>query len=287
MYLDTIVHDDPSPIISLTIINEKHSGESLESLSVPIQTDLLPLATMPDQTTNIDEQRIPDQTVQHVLSASLEPTKLNHIESITEIIPTNSFISKENNQIHEELFDIETEKPTITLAEAEKLQHDAAIEQKDEVLIEPELSLTVPILNGHSLEKNDILEEKLTNKKIKPNTKKKIATSPPMFVEKNEEQIVTQKLEETGLDNRNPKIDSESEKSKCNGENNISNGNHLSDVSITEPEQECVRPKFSLRLQPTTTVNDGDRLRLEVHFIGHTQPKVFQTKKKTYTRIFS
>jgi hypothetical protein len=146
----------------MNITNDKISGESL---SVPVQLDLLPLATMPDQTTNIDEQRIPDRTVQDVLSASLEPTKVIHIEGTVGMMPIISPTSMENAndfpviKDHDEFFDVESElpneitkvdntavvspeKPAITLAEAEKLQHDAAIEQKDDDFYEPELDLT-------------------------------------------------------------------------------------------------------------------------------------------------
>ncbi len=216
--IDTTINE-PSSIISLTIINEKLPGESLESLSVPVQTDLLPLATMPDQTTNTDEQRIPDRTVQDVLSASLEPTKINHIESSVEMMSIISFVSTEKVKDYDEFFDVESEyisiseKPPITLAEAEKLQHDAAIEQKDENYIESELDLpltTISAIVEHSLtpllriatEKSDtenVLEEKLADKiefdkKLKPVNKKKTILS-RNSVEKNEEQTtVKQKL---------------------------------------------------------------------------------------------
>ena len=82
---------------------------------------------MPDQTTNTDEQRIPDRTVQDVLSASLEPTKINHIEGSVEMMPIISFTSTDKVKDHDEFFDVESEyivsseKPPITLAEAEKL----------------------------------------------------------------------------------------------------------------------------------------------------------------------
>ena len=158
--------NDPLPIISLTIINEKSTGESL---SVPIQSDLLPLATMPDQTANIDEQH---RMVQDVLAASFEPMKNHNLESTIDHIPPVVSSTTDKVVDHEELFDVEsnlivpTEKPPITLAVAEKLQHDAAV------------------------------------------------------------------------------------------------------------EQEPIRPKFSLRLKPTITINNGDKLQLEVHFTGHPEPKV-------------
>jgi len=308
IYLDPAIHEQPS-IISLTIINEKLPGESLESLSVPVHTDLLPLATMPDQTTNTDEQRIPDRTVQDVLSASLEPTKINHIEGIVEMIPMISFASIEKVKDHEEFFDIESEKPPITLAVAEKLQHDAAIEQKDEDFVEPELDLTIPITVEPSLKKNDIenvSEEKSVdqiefNKKLKPINKKKTMVS-RNSIEKNEEQTTIQKLKsvdkqkstETILDksqitktsiNQTASAESSNEQNKIAGKKiesfnqnskqlSVSHQESSSNTSIAQIDQEFLRPKFSFRLKPTITINDGDNLKLEVHFIGQPKPKV-------------
>lgn len=227
---------------------------------MPIQTDLLPLATMPDQTANTDEQRIPDQAVQHFLSASLEPTKTNHIEGMGEIIPMISFAAIETNKDHEEFFDIETEKPIITLAEAEKLQHDAAVEPKDEVFAESELDLTIPIAIEH-----------ISEEIVKPINKKKAMIS-CNSIEKNEEQAINQKL--NSEKSSTTMVVSESEKEKLPSIE-LFNENNLSDVSNTQVEQEFLRPKFSLRLKPTTTVNDGDNLKLEVHFIGQPEPKVY------------
>jgi hypothetical protein len=150
--------NEQSPVIPLTTKSKQVPGESLESLSVPPCPDLLPLATMPDQITH--------RAVQEVLLASLESTKVTHIEDTTEITsttwpilpdkPSTLTISKD----HDEFFDVESEfiseitktdvtplisseKPSITLAEAEKLQHNIANEQKDDEFYEPELDLVL------------------------------------------------------------------------------------------------------------------------------------------------
>ncbi len=262
--------NEQSSIISLTIINEKLPGESLESLSVPIQTDLLPLATMPDQTNNTDEQRIPDRTVQDVLSASLEPTKMNHIDGIVEMMPIISFISTEKIKDHDEFFDAESEYivpseklPIITLAEAEKLQHDAAIEQKDDDFVEPELNL---ITVEYSLKKNNI-ENGLEEKSDKPINKKKTLVS-RNSVEKNEEdKSFNQKKIDENQSSKNSLVLRESPQ--------IETIKILSsDTPIVQIEQEFLRPKFSFRLKPTITINNGDNLKLEVHFIGQPEPNV-------------
>ena len=166
IYLATATKEHGSTTC-LTVLNENLTSELVESLSVPAQLDLLPLATMPDQTINTDEHRIPDRIVQGVLSASLEPRKGTLIEDNLEPIPAVLCSSKENAnnfsaiKDDNEFFDdgsepldklenfgitpmTQLERPTITLAAAEKLQHDAAIEQKDDDIdeINAKLDLT-------------------------------------------------------------------------------------------------------------------------------------------------
>ncbi|CAF1296577.1 unnamed protein product, partial [Rotaria sordida] len=69
---------------------EKSLKESVESLSVPAQPNLLPLATMPDETTEGDKLRTPDKIVQDVLVAALEPTSVSQVEHTAQTIPTSS-----------------------------------------------------------------------------------------------------------------------------------------------------------------------------------------------------
>lgn len=339
------------------INNEKLSGESL---SVPVQPDLLPLATMPDQTTNTDEQRVPDRTVQDVISASLEPTKIIHIEGTVGMMPITSSKSTENAndfpvvKDHDEFFDVESElpneitkadvtpttvaveKPAITLAEAEKLQHDAAIEQKDDDFYEPELDLTltkVPtIIEGFiSIEnkinsltsspittiiknttedvsvgksKNNkekkttvITQQPVANKKSKSvNNKTSTALSTP--VEYNGmpvivEQTTMDKQTTSGKNNKKEQtiieklssvelIDQKKNSQIALPQINITEIPSL-DPPIPSVQQEFVRPKFSFRLKPTITVNEDDQLKLEVHFIGHPEPKV---KEKSFHIFF-
>ncbi|CAF3618249.1 unnamed protein product [Rotaria sordida] len=373
--------NEQSSIIYRTIINEKLPSESLESLSVPAQLDLLPLATMPDQTTNIDEQRIPDRIVQDVLSASLKPRKVTHIEGTTEIIPIILSSSTDNsNQIsfindYDEFFDVESEfsnemtktdvilitsleKPPITLAVAEKLQHDAAIDDFNEIKLD--LTLTKKLISVENFtsiedemntlislpseitEKEEQTIENLqqidSNKKSKLIKKKKqiVLQSP---VEENQKLLLTEESKSideqmttttttteaiTSIDqNIQETISSEFEKQ--NSSEDISDLQKISDgkkneqiiiekstsiesfnqkqidqdpsseklsifqqeslqieaiqisspnVSITHVEQELIRPKFSLRLKPTTIINNNDKLQLEVHFIGQPEPKV-------------
>ncbi|CAF3453082.1 unnamed protein product, partial [Rotaria socialis] len=106
---------------SLIDTGEKLHDESVESLLVPVQPNLLPLATMPDATIHADKQHTPERSIQDVLAS----------------------ISKD----HDQFFDAESEgasgttknesiriapfhESPITLAIVEKLQHDAAIELK-------------------------------------------------------------------------------------------------------------------------------------------------------------
>ena len=60
----------------------------MESLLVPAQPNLLPLATMPDETTSTDELHASDKTVQDILSVTLEPTKA-HAEDVLQTISNN------------------------------------------------------------------------------------------------------------------------------------------------------------------------------------------------------
>ncbi|CAF1496878.1 unnamed protein product, partial [Rotaria sordida] len=69
---------------------EKSLKESVESLSVPAQPNLLPLATMPDETTEGDKLRTPDKIVQDVLVAALEPISVSQVEDTSQTIPTSS-----------------------------------------------------------------------------------------------------------------------------------------------------------------------------------------------------
>lgn len=234
--------------ISSTNIIDKLSGDSLESLSVPVQPDLLPLATMPDQTITIDEQRVPDRTVQDLLSASLEPTKVNHHESLTETMLNISMDSTEKLKDHEEFFDAESEKPPMTLAEAEKLQHDAAVEQKEDDFNEPELDLALPAISS-ILEHASATAVKVINK-----------------------QDVSHEIPVHGnqLDTNN----------HCENESNAEqseNNRKVEGLPLATPpacEPELIRPKFSVRLKPTITANTGDDLKLEVHYIGRPEPNV-------------
>lgn len=263
--------DDQTPIISSMNINEKSTGDLLESLSVPVQPDLLPLATMPDQTTTTDEQRIPDRTVQDVLSASLEPTRVNHHEGLGEIMSNTSFVSTEKSKDHEEFFDVEAEKPPITLAEAEKLQHDAAVEQKDEEICNEskhDLVLTTATLHrvDHSLScsteinsKQDIFQEIPTDD-TQNDTKKTDLTH--YHTDKFDEAMNVGKFQSNG---ELPVVVS-------GNKQQIKETSLVTSPAVCEPE--FVRPKFSVRLKPTITFNVGDDLKLEVHFIGQPEPKV-------------
>ena len=262
--------------ISPANINDKSFGDSLESLSVPVQTDLLPLATMPDQTTTTDEQRVPDRTVQDLLSASLEPTKVNHHESLAETLPNISLDSTEKPKDNEEFFDAESEKPPITLAVAEKLQHDAAIEQKEEDFNEPELDLDLPTISPileHAsttavkvINRQDVFEEipvhgnQLSTKKTDPRDNHR---------EKDDKKSNAEQLEpiEVIADKSVEELPSIAWKNHREVEG-------IPSTTSTACEQESIRPKFSVRLKPTITANAGDDLKLEVHFIGQPEPKV-------------
>ncbi|CAF4550896.1 unnamed protein product, partial [Rotaria sp. Silwood2] len=155
--------------------------ESVESLPVPVQSNLLPLATMPDGAINGDKLRVPEKIVQDVLAAALEPTRVGQVEDTAQTTPTSTSqtesvdqdVSKDTvkaqsvrkasqapaSMDHDQFFDAETEtmsemtkteikriasfhEQPVTLAAAEKLQHDIAVEQKLEEFHEPELVLT-------------------------------------------------------------------------------------------------------------------------------------------------
>ena len=304
-----------------TINNEKLSGESL---SVPVQPDLLPLATMPDQTTNTDEQRIPDRTVQDVISASLEPTKVIHIECTAGMIPSPSSKSPENTndfpvvKDHDEFFDVESElpneitkadvtptvaveKPAITLAEAEKLQHDAAIEQKDDDFYEPELDLTstkVPTI----IEDLISIENEINTLTSSPITTIIKNTTEDVSVGKSENNTVANKKSKSVNNktstasatpveyNEMPVIVDGPIDQKKNSQIELPQINITEvpslDPSIPSVQQEFVRPKFSFRLKPTITVNEDDQLKLEVHFIGHPKPKVKEKSFRILTHHF-
>lgn len=326
---------------------------------------------MPDQTKTTDEQRIPDRIVQDVLSASLEPTKVTHIEGTAEMV---SSISTEKPNDHDEYFDVESETPNeilptekpppITLAKAEKLQHDAAIEQKEDDFYEAQVELapinvsaTVKHFNSmenqansllflSSTKKNDTIKvsaEKSPNKKEettvsdkKPksiNKKKTNGVCSP--VGKNEERVTVEKsngidkqklIETTTSDKRTTKPDDqintshELEKLKSSEGNtsesqNISNKKKQEPIVIEKPipvefidqkqtnkvhspktlpknetpieiSQESLRPKFSLRLKPTITVNHDDKLQLKVQFIGQPEPEVKITIFSYYNSLF-
>ena len=136
----------------------------MQSLAVPGQPDLLPLASMPEEATGLDEQRTPDAVVQELLSASLEPTADTRVDGVS---PTTLVESKPIADVpsgaspvsptkdHDEFFDVESETETtqttsivksdespITLAEAEKLQRHAASEHGADEFHVPELDLT-------------------------------------------------------------------------------------------------------------------------------------------------
>ncbi|CAM4905811.1 unnamed protein product [Rotaria socialis] len=328
-----------------TVMNDKLSSDLLESLSVPAQLDLLPLATMPDQTTNIDEQRIPDRTVQHVLSASLEPRKLIHIEGSSEIIPivlsssssldnsSNISLSNDCNEcldIKSEILDEITkvdvsiitslEKPSITLAAAEKLQHDAAIELKDDDddaikldLTSAKIPITIenvpstenevltlehkPIANSQSIDSN--IKSKLIKKKKKieslssiENSQKLITSDKSKSIDKQtitlDDQISSKSEKQNSsqdnvsdLQKLHDKIEKEQPASNESSDQSLSSTQLpnsqqelLSDIDTTYLKQEFIRPKFSLRLKPTSAINNNDKLKLEVHFIGQPEPTV-------------
>ena len=46
------------------------------------------------------------------------------------------------------------------------------------------------------------------------------------------------------------------------------------DSPTTVAEHDFLRPNFTLRLKPTTAVNAGDKLKLEVRFIAQPEPTV-------------
>ena len=243
----------------------------MESLSVPVQPDLLPLATMPDQTTTIDEQRVPDRTVQDVLSASLEPTRVNHHEGLGEIISNGSLVSTEKLKDLEEFFDAEAEKPPITLAEAEKLQHDAAVEQKEEQeeeeedINEPELDLVLTARTTSTL-----LDPSFTSS-TEIIIKQDISEEMPA----ENKHIDIKKTQRTDIDTE--KYDEVMNTGKLQSKEESSSAvslNHQQLAPSSACEQELVRPKFTVRLKPTITFNAGDDLKLEVHFIGQPEPKV-------------
>ncbi|CAF4689458.1 unnamed protein product [Rotaria sp. Silwood1] len=170
--------------------SEKSLEESVESLPVPVQSNLLPLATMPDGTINGDKRRVPEKIVQHVLAVALEPTRVGHVEdtsqttqtpSVTQLQTTAAFQTEPFEQDaykdtvkvksartaspvpvsmdQDQFFDAESEtmsemvkteikrivsshEQPVTLALAEKLQHDVSVEQKMEEFHEPEVTLT-------------------------------------------------------------------------------------------------------------------------------------------------
>jgi len=352
-------------------------------LSVPAQPDLLPLATMPDQTKTTDEQRVPDRIVQDVLSASLEPTKANHIEGTLEIISFTSTEKLSNSLIindHDEYFDVESEspneiikadvtsislseKPPITLAEAEKIQHDAANDDFYEAQVEltpTNVSATVkhftsieskakslpflsPLLPTKTAAMPNVSTEKSANKKKEKaiptiqqtiSDKKSKTNGSHRLVDKNEEQLTDeQKSTETMSDKHSTKsvnqiVSHEVEKLKStedkksplqnvpdkkkkdqiiieklipaesldqkptnkvqslktpsvsqNESSQIDASIETSSIitPIIQTQQELLRPKFSLRLKPTITVNHEDKLPLEVHFIGQPEPEVNQS----------
>ncbi|CAF4201481.1 unnamed protein product, partial [Rotaria magnacalcarata] len=128
--------------------------ESVESLSVPVQPNLLPLATMPDVAIHADKRHTPERSIQDVLAS----------------------ISKD----HDEFFDTESEgasgttkneairiapfhEPPITLAIVEKLQHDAAIDLKMDEFHEPQpivTSMEAPdIKESQPIETKDVEQE--------------------------------------------------------------------------------------------------------------------------------
>ena len=124
-----------------------------ESLPIPDQPDLLPLATMPDETITSEQQRVPDRDVQEVLATSLEPTHVSHAESsatsVTQVSQlTQQLVSPSKEQ--DEFFDVDSdvvdlpathaEASPISLAEAEKLQREAVVKQKPEEFQEPALA---------------------------------------------------------------------------------------------------------------------------------------------------
>ncbi|CAF3575459.1 unnamed protein product [Adineta steineri] len=285
--------NEQTPIITLTII-----GETQESLSVPIQTDLLPLATMPDQTKSIDEQRVPDRIVQDVLSASLEPAKVTHTEGTVEIIPLTS-VEKINDiptiNNHTELCYVESEnseKTPITLAEAEKLQHDAAIEPKEEDSKLTNVQTTLKPCTSIENNGDDIVDvsiEKSTNKKKKstissiqetPNDKKskpvcKKDTSVSCNSNKKDEAQITAKksndIDQQILFDQDRKSELQKVFDKKKKEHIIIE-NPMPVDKIQSREQELIQPKFSLRLKPTITIDHDDKLQLEVHFTGQPEP---------------
>ncbi|CAF4991421.1 unnamed protein product, partial [Rotaria sp. Silwood1] len=192
--------------------SEKSLEESVESLPVPVQSNLLPLATMPDGTINGDKRRVPEKIVQHVLAVALEPTRVGHVEdtsqttqtpSVTQLQTTATFQTEPFEQDaykdtvkvksaraaspvpvpmdQDQFFDAESEtmsemvkteikrivsshEQPVTLALAEKLQHDVSFEQKMEEFHEPEVALTsTEVSSTNELQPFQVSLEKTTS----------------------------------------------------------------------------------------------------------------------------
>ena len=175
---------------SFTEQTEYLSPESVDSLLVPAQKNLLPLATMVDTVKDEIEHHVTDQAVQNVLAAVLEPTKAARVEdTLFTTTSTSSMLAEAINLLstehsdldirsaatktaskdQDEFYDVESEITTdsttrtvtlgaslhdhpITLAAAEKLQHDAALEQKHVEFHEPELDLTSTTSQSQTLD---------------------------------------------------------------------------------------------------------------------------------------
>lgn len=321
---------------------------------------------MPDQTTNTDEQRIPDKLVQDVLSASLKPRKNIHKDGSLDKTPLILSTSAENlnntslRNDYNQYIDIESEipdeitktdatlitsleKPSITLAVAEKLQHDAAIEQRDDYDIRTDsVSTKVPINIVNLTSTNDTIDNfqtvtslatdnneiskheqshitsKKTDSNIKPKSiMKKTKAVSHNHVENNEtllikdesksmnKQTVTETI--TPVDSTmSPKPEKQhpsdytmtdiwnaydktedgqhsDEKSVSMQFNRLTPSSNMPTVSQQDSShetsdahstEELSRPKFLLRLKPTTILDLNDTLILEVHFVGQPKPKV-------------
>ncbi|CAF1138461.1 unnamed protein product [Adineta ricciae] len=166
--------NEQMPIITLTIIGDKMPEYSQESLTVPMEPNLLPLATVPDQTKDTDDVHAREKIVQDIISASLEPTTVIHIEGTVEIIPSTSTLQTNELSVLNDtkhFFVAESDapntiiktdvtsitvlgKPSITLAEAEKLQHNAVNEQVQNDT--HEIEVTLPPTNGPSTASTEV-----------------------------------------------------------------------------------------------------------------------------------
>ncbi|CAF2154118.1 unnamed protein product, partial [Rotaria magnacalcarata] len=138
--------------------------ESVESLSVPVQPNLLPLATMPDVAIHADKRHTPERSIQDVLaSISKDHDEFFDTESEGASGTTKNEASARGTTKYEAIRIAPFHEPPITLAIVEKLQHDAAIDLKMDEFHEPQpivTSMEAPdIKESQPIETKDVEQE--------------------------------------------------------------------------------------------------------------------------------